>query len=117
MLGFTRCENKVYDVAKYLIVYIDLAHYFARMEYIVGRHYGADLGERALHIEENNALLLFSAGVVYVYLEHETIHLSLGEGISTLLLQRILGSHYKEWLRKRIGSISDGYLTLLHRLE
>ncbi len=55
--------------------------------------------------------------VVDVDLQEEAIELGLGEGVSSLLVDRVLGRHDQEGVRQRVGRITDRHLPLLHGFE
>ena len=51
------------------------------------------------------------------HFEHETVDLSLGQGIGALLLDGVLCGHDKERLVKSVGGFADSHLALLHGFE
>ena len=70
-----------------------------------------------LEIHADDVALLLFLGIGDARLEHETVHLRLGERIGTLLLEGVLRSQHEERLRQRIGLVADGHLPLLHGLQ
>ncbi len=61
--------------------------------------------------------LLLAIRVGEPELEHETVHLGLGERVGPLLLDRVLCGQDDERLFERIGRVADRHLALLHRLQ
>ena len=65
----------------------------------------------------NDQSLFLTLGVGDEYLEHETVHLGFGKGISTFLLNGVLCRHDKEWVGQAEGLLPDGHLVLLHGFQ
>ena len=78
----------------------------------------ARLGRAAGAGHQVQDLPLLGAGrVADLELEHEAIHLRLGQRVSALLLDRILRRQHQEGLLEPEGVLADGDLLFLHRLE
>ena len=70
----------------------------------------------APHALDDRALFL-AARVVHHHLEHEAVELSLGQGVSALLFDRVLGGEHQEGVGQRARFAGQGDLALLHRFE
>ena len=56
-------------------------------------------------------------GIADINLKHEAIELRLGKLIGSLVFDRVLRGQDQKRIRKRVGRVADGHLTLLHRFE
>ena len=56
-------------------------------------------------------------GIGHDQLEHEPVHLRLGQGIGPLVLDRVLGGEHQEQLGQWICPAADRHLFLLHRFQ
>ena len=65
----------------------------------------------------DDEFLFLQTRVVDNDLEHETVHLGLGQGIGTLLLNGVLGSQHQKGGGQFKGVLPDGHLSLLHGLK
>ena len=61
--------------------------------------------------------LLGGRRVVEDVLEHEAVHLRLGQRVGALLLDGVLGGEDEERVGQRVALAADRGLPLLHRLE
>ncbi len=68
-------------------------------------------------VHTNDVALLLLTGVGDLDLQQEAVDLSLGQGVGTLLFERVLGRHHEERSGQRVGLVADGNLALLHRLQ
>ncbi len=79
---------------------------------------GADLaglgGER--HAVEDLPLLVLRR-VGDLQLEHEAVHLRLGQGVGAFLLDRVLRREHEERVGQGMRLVADRHLPLLHRFE
>ena len=115
---FARGEDDVDDVLLDLLVHIDVLDHRAGLDDVLGRddavHGGhAPSGE----VHAHDVALLLLVGIGDPGLEHETVHLCLGQRVGPLLLEGVLRGQHEEGLRQRVGLLADGYLALLHRFE
>ena len=116
-VGVTCSEHNINNITLDFLVHIDVFHNLARLDNLVGRENLVGLRECALNVLTHNELLFFLLRVADNHLEHKTVHLRLGQRISSLLLNRVLSGHYKERLFELEGGVANGDLLLLHRLE
>ena len=115
--GLAGGEDYVHDILFNLGVDIDGPHRVpggqdvSRPDHLPGGGHG--LGRHPVHDRQ----LFLLVRVAHDHLEHEAVHLGLGQRVGPLLLDRVLGGHHQEGLVERIGGVADGHLPLLHRLQ
>ncbi len=112
------CENYVENILFYLLIHINIIYYSACTHYIVGRYYGI---HRCLLPCRGHLLhypvLFVSGGVGDLQLEHEAVHLCLGQRISAFLFYRVLCGEDQKRFFKDICLIAYCDLSFLHRLK
>ena len=116
-VGIARSENDVGDILLNLLVKIYLAHHFAGVDNLLSRADGTNGGQSAHDVLADNLLLLFERGIVDDHLQHETVHLGLGQRIGSLLLDGVLGGHHEERTGKGKCVAANRHLMFLHSLE
>ena len=118
LVRLARREDDVQDIVAHLLVAIDLLQRLAQLDDGLGRGDGLDLGRlRLLGEALHDATLVAAAGRLHEALEHEAVHLRLGERIGPLLLDRVLGGQHEERIGQRVGRLADRHLALLHRFQ
>ncbi len=117
LLGVTRSEHNINDILLYFLVEIDLVDHGTRFLYILGGEDRQHLFFLARNVLTDNLLLLFFLGIADDNLEHKTVGLRLGQRVSTLLFDRVLRGEHEERVAQLECLLTDGYLSLLHRLE
>ena len=85
---------------------------FLRLHDRIDRELRAGTG----HTIEDDQFLL-GRRIAHHHLQHESVHLSLGQGIGSFLLDRILGRQHEKGIRQRPSLVTDGHLPLLHGLQ
>ena len=116
-VGIAGGEHDVSNVLLNLLVDVHLLHHLACVENLLSRGHGAHRGQSADDVLADDELLLFECGIVNDHLQHEAVHLSLGQLIGTLLLDGVLGCHHEEWTGQLESVAADGHLMFLHGLE
>ncbi len=110
-------QDQVQHIVLDLFVDVYAAHHLARPQKLPGADDGADRGQWiAGHAVDDHALLV-GLGIVDDHLEHEAVHLGLGQGIGALLLDGVLGGQDQEGVLQLVGGVADGDLALLHGLQ
>ena len=116
-LGITGGEHDISNILLDLLVDINLANHAASLQNLLGCSYRGNGRHLACDILADNLLLLFECRIIDNHLEHETVDLCLRQWVGTLLLDRVLSSHYQEWVRQLKGLTTDSNLLFLHGLE
>ena len=115
--GITCSKHDIGNILPYLLVYIHISHHLAGCQYLLCCGHGFHLMCSARYVFPDYSFFLFYGRISYHHLEHESVHLSLGQRIGTLLLNRILGGHHEEWVGQYECVATYGHLLLLHGLE
>ena len=118
LLRFARGEDDVDDVLLDFLVHIDVGDHPTGLDDVFRLDDFRRFGTAALQqVHADDIALLLLLGIGYPRLEHETVHLRLGQRIGALLFERVLGGQHEERLRQRPGLVADSHLPLLHGLE
>ena len=117
LIRITGGKHNVGNVLLNLLIEIDLTHHLASLFNLLSAHHWTDVQLLLLDVLTDDGLLLFQTRIVNHHLQHETVHLSLRQRISTLLLNGVLSSQHQERLRKFVSLCGDGHLTLLHSFK
>ena len=115
--GFSRCENKLDDIALDLAVHINRFGRTARLQNLLGSHDGLGPGHRPRAHAAHDFELFVAVRVPHRQLEHEAVHLRFGERVRPLLVDRVLRGEHQERRRQREGRLADRHRVFLHGLE
>ena len=110
--------DQVDDILLDLRIHVDCVGKLSQAHHILGRQHGRDLVLhcRASHSTQDLQLVL-ALRVIHSELEHEAIHLSFGQGIGALLLDRVLRGQNQERILERVALGAYRYLAFLHGLQ
>ena len=117
LLGLARRIDEVHDVVFNLLIEIDRRRDRASAVDLLGRGDGLHRRRRSPRHAFKNGFLLGLGWIAEADLHHEAVDLRLGQGVSSFLLDRILGGEDEEWVGQLVRFGADGDLVLLHRLE
>ena len=117
LLGIARSENDVGNVLLNLLVDINVLNYGTSLHNLLSSSNRQHVLVLALDVLTDNLFFLLKCRIANHHLKHETVHLSLGQLIGSLLLDRVLSSHYEERLGQGECLLADCYLMLLHCLK
>ena len=113
-----RGEDEGEDVVLDLVVHVDVVHRAARLQDRLRRHHRL----HAVHhfragVGVQDAALFVERGIADLELEHEAVHLGLGQRVRAFLLDRVLRGEDEEGFGEGERFLADRHLALLHRFE
>ena len=111
-------EDNLYDVIPHVLMHLDLIHQLARAQNFLNGHQRPHLGIRPRKGHRvQNLPLLRKIRIPDHHLEHEAVHLRLGQRIRTFLINRILRGQHQKRRGQRQCPPAQRHLPLLHGFE
>ena len=118
LLWVARREDDVDDVVAHFFIHMDAVHDLARGEDVVEL-------DHALHVEirprerhrVEDAPLLLERRVAHEHLQHEAVHLRLGQRVGAFLIDRIFRREHEERDGQLVRFAAERDLPFLHRFE
>lgn len=111
------CVNDIHNISFYLLVHIDFTDNLPCADYVLRLYDRLRLREFPAVRHPDYTAFFLKLRIIHNHLEHKTVNLRLWKRIGSFLLDRILGSHNQERLRKRESLVTYCDVTLLHRLK